>query len=227
MSVTFVIPTIGRNTLEHSINSIINQTNDNWKIIVVFDGIKPNLPSHFSSHSNINIFEIKKTGQDVNSAGNVRNYGMAQVNTEYIAFLDDDDTIDIDYVEVFFQEIANYPNTDCLIFRMINKTRILPPLQETQDFHVNNVGISFVIKTQIFTEGNVFTPSDIEDYIFLNMLKNKNKIIMISPFVKYFVNGNVTGKNKIGQRVIIDAKYTTLKNKTFNNMTQLFTKKKM
>ena len=38
--ITFIIPTIGRETLNHSINSIINQTNKNWKCIIVFDGVK-------------------------------------------------------------------------------------------------------------------------------------------------------------------------------------------
>ena len=39
-SITFIIPTIGRNTLEKAIQSIENQSINEWKIIVIFDGIK-------------------------------------------------------------------------------------------------------------------------------------------------------------------------------------------
>ncbi len=41
--ITFIIPTIGRKTLINSIESIINQTITDWKIIVIFDGIKSNI----------------------------------------------------------------------------------------------------------------------------------------------------------------------------------------
>jgi glycosyltransferase involved in cell wall biosynthesis len=42
-SITFIIPTIGRNTLEKAIQSIEKQTNNNWKIIIIFDGIQSTL----------------------------------------------------------------------------------------------------------------------------------------------------------------------------------------
>lgn len=41
--VTFIIPTIGRDTLSKTIDSLINQTNPNWKAIIVFDGIPSNI----------------------------------------------------------------------------------------------------------------------------------------------------------------------------------------
>ena len=37
--ITFIIPTIGRHTLSKTLDSLINQTNPNWKAIVIFDGI--------------------------------------------------------------------------------------------------------------------------------------------------------------------------------------------
>ena len=38
--ITFIIPTIGRDTLKRSIKSIEDQTSDQWKVIVIFDGVK-------------------------------------------------------------------------------------------------------------------------------------------------------------------------------------------
>ena len=43
-------------------------------------------------------------GVAINNAGNVRNYGMSFVETEWIAFLDDDDIIADDYLEKFYEE---------------------------------------------------------------------------------------------------------------------------
>jgi glycosyltransferase involved in cell wall biosynthesis len=55
--ITFIIPTIGRKTLINSIESIINQTNTDWKIIVIFDGIKSNININ---NPKITILEIDK-----------------------------------------------------------------------------------------------------------------------------------------------------------------------
>ena len=41
--ITFIIPTIGRNTLTRTVISLLQQTNKNWKAIIIFDGIKSNI----------------------------------------------------------------------------------------------------------------------------------------------------------------------------------------
>jgi hypothetical protein len=49
-------------------------------------------------------------------------------------------------------------------------------------------------------------PSSIEDFEYLSTLRNNNYCIMISPYIKYFVNGN-DEKNIVsqtGNRVIIN-----------------------
>ena len=60
--ITFIIPTIGRNTLINSIKSIENQTNSNWQIIIIFDGIKSNIEI---SNPKIKILEIEKKGESI------------------------------------------------------------------------------------------------------------------------------------------------------------------
>jgi glycosyltransferase involved in cell wall biosynthesis len=201
--ITFIIPTIGRDTLEKSIESILNQTNPNWKLIIIFDGIKSTISI---SNPKIEIIEISKTGEGINSAGNVRNKGIKYVKTEWVGFLDDDDTIANDYVETFYNEINNYPNIDTLIFRMYNENKhIIYPFPNSDNFYEGDVGISFVVKTQIFDKIK-FTPSGIEDFIFLDELRKKKYIIMISPHIKYFVNG-LNDSNKMFEkcnRVIIN-----------------------
>ena len=38
--ITFIIPTIGRISLNETVNSLYNLENKNWKAIIIFDGIK-------------------------------------------------------------------------------------------------------------------------------------------------------------------------------------------
>jgi glycosyltransferase involved in cell wall biosynthesis len=207
--ITFIIPTIGRDTLQRSIDSIQNQTNPDWNIIVVFDGIPSTL---FISNPKITIIENKKEGKYKNSAGNVRNHGMQFVKTEWIAFLDDDDTIAPDYIQTFYNEIQTYPLVDVVIFRMKRDSDILPNIK-TDDFYEGDVGISFALKSELFKSGFQFKPSSTEDFEFLDLLRKNGKIIMISPHVKYFVNGlPPTNSGNIediqGNRIIINAKET-------------------
>lgn len=190
--ITFIIPTIGRDTLQKSIDSIINQTNQNWKAIIVFDGIKPTININ---DERIKIITIPKLGQSVNSAGLVRNEGMKLVDTKWIGFLDDDDFISNDYVEIFYQTIKENKDLDVLIFRMINNEKVILPLLKTDNFYSHQVGISFIMKKKIYNNGYIFTPSSTEDFILLDNIRKGNYKMMISPYVKYYVRYNNETKN--------------------------------
>lgn len=182
--ITFIIPTIGRSTLQDSINSLLNQTNSNWKAIIVFDGTDPTLTV---DDARITITKSAKLGIEVNSAGNVRNFGINLADTEWVAFLDDDDSVKNTYVEIFYNELL-FVNNDIIIFRMIGPPfpEVLP-LPESTDFYICQVGISFAAKKLIFDSGTKFIPSGTEDYNFLAECRIKGYKIMISPYLLYFV----------------------------------------
>jgi len=56
--IIFIIPTIGRETLKKSIQSLVDlKGNYRWKAIIIFDGIKNNL---ISKHENLLILEVEK-----------------------------------------------------------------------------------------------------------------------------------------------------------------------
>lgn len=140
--ITFIIPTIGRDTLTNSIQSLLNQRNNNWEAIIIFDGIKPNIEVN---DKRIKVMQIDKKGRDKNSAGLVRNIGIKYANTNWIGYLDDDDYLANDYIDCFYNELNLNHDMDVLIFRMNDKNKILPEL-ETDNFYLNHVGISFVMK---------------------------------------------------------------------------------
>jgi glycosyltransferase involved in cell wall biosynthesis len=180
--VTFIIPTIGRDTLSKTIKSLKNQTKRNWKAIIIFDGIQPTISDN---DERISIIQIEKKGK-LNHAGRVRNSGIEFVDTEWVAFVDDDDTITPNYLEIFENELDD--NWDVIIFRMLRKgIEVLPPFGEI-DFEINKVGISFSAKTSLFKVENLwFGESSVEDYELLDKFRNNNKHIKISNEITYIV----------------------------------------
>ena len=199
--ITFIIPTIGRSTLPKTLDSLINQTNPNWKAIVIFDGVSSTIQP---KDPRIRIIESPKLGQGTNNAGLVRNYGITFADTEWLAFVDDDDSVANNYVEIFIKELCAYPLVDIVLFRMEHYHGIIFPSLSTETFYHNHVGISFAIKKKIFDEGHIFIPSNAEDFYYLDGARNKKYKIMISPHVTYFVRKYDQPKNpQLGNRVCL------------------------
>lgn len=206
--ITFIIPTIGRDTLARAIDSVMEQTtvnNNIWKIIIIFDGIEPNLiGDKYINHPQIMIQSCPKMGTGVNSAGLVRNWGMQYVETEWTAFLDDDDVIGPNYIDRFMEEMNG--DLDVLIFRMKLGDRVVPSLT-TNNFFLCDVGISFILKSHLFLErGFVFQADGAEDYLYLNKLRENNCKIVISPYIQYFVKDAKMDGDVCGNRVHINYK---------------------
>ena len=180
-TITFIIPTIGRESLLDSIESIKNQNNNNWRIIIVFDGIKNNFKI---LDNKIEIYEINKKGKSFNEASEVRKFGISKVKSKWIGFLDDDDTISNDFVDIFLKE-NKILNFDIYIFRMNMDNRIIPSINE-KTFKICDVGISFVLNKNVFNNIN-FENSPTEDFDFLKKAESNNYRIIISNHVTYFV----------------------------------------
>jgi GT2 family glycosyltransferase len=185
--ITFIIPTIGRESLINSINSLIMLNDNDWKAIIIFDGVKNNLDI---KDSRIKIIEIEKNGiiSKKNNAGLVRNIGIKNIDyeTEWIGFLDDDDYVSPEYISNLKEEIKQNNNIEVCIFRMIYENGCILPSKFDKNITRCKVGISFTIKKYI-TDKFFFINNPFEDYLYLKELeKNKYKII-ISSHVSYFV----------------------------------------
>ena len=186
--ITFIIPTIGRESLRNSIQSILNQDDANWKCIVIFDGIKKNIDI---DDERITFFEIDKTGgneSDVKStSGLVRNVGIKNSGeTEWIGFLDDDDYISSDYISKLKKEIEMNEAIEVCIFRMGYRNKYIIPTKDDKNINRYRVGISFAVKKYV-TEKVSFTNNPFEDFIYLKNLQYKKCKMVISSYVTYFV----------------------------------------
>jgi len=192
--IIFIIPTIGRESLIHSLESLITLNgNYRWKALVIFDGIKNNLNNLMND--NIIYIEVDKCGKEdkKNTAGLVRNKGFEyiidnNIKSEYIGFLDDDDTLHPDYMIHLYNEKEKF-QFDCIIFRMMFQNHKIIPHEKTNQIIKCNIGISFVIKSDIIiNEKNViFINNPFEDYLFIVTLRNKKYKILLSKYVNYFV----------------------------------------
>lgn len=179
--VTFIIPTINRPSLVDSVNSLLKQKNPNWKCIILFDGTEK---IEFNDNRIITLkIEKKGTfGKNHGNAGLVRNIGIDMANTEWIAFLDDDDTINENYVDWLMKYASK--DYELVIFRMIMPNGRIIPAPKKNKIELNDVGISFAYKKKIECR---FINSDGEDFHFLNLLKDKVKKYIIAEEVAYNV----------------------------------------
>ena len=107
---SIIIPAYNaENSIQKSIDSILNQTYNNYEIIVVNDGSTDNTINLIEKNSKIKIINQKNLG--VSSA---RNTGIENAKGDFIAFIDADDYIEKNYLEEFNNIIEKY-NPDLII----------------------------------------------------------------------------------------------------------------
>lgn len=202
--ITFIIPTINRDTLNRTLLSIQKQTVPHWNAIVIFDGCNPIhvLPDD-KRFQYIFISKVGSKHKKRNTAGFVRNYGMNLVNTPWIGFVDDDDIITPNYIKHLMEETRITPDADLISFRMIDNNLIIPP-PDCVEIKEGHIGISFAIKTQLVKEGYIFTQDSVEDYNFVKKIQNANKKIVISPYISYLVNNSNYIEESVNLRVVIN-----------------------
>lgn len=177
--ITFIIPTIGRETLNRTLQSLISLKNRYWKAVVIMDGIDVDK----INDSRIVYTKIEKKGEK-NYGGFVRNYALKYPYTsDWIGFIDDDDTISENYIEHLLEESEN---NDVVIFRMAYENGTILPGFFDKKITMNRIGISFAISKKI-ASNHYFQNHPKEDYLYLKELEKNKYSIIISSYITYFV----------------------------------------
>lgn len=185
--VTFIIPSLGRSSLEKTIQSLIDLNDWNWRAIIFFDGVDP-IPIKCVDYLNDNHFIVKKL-EKIGHAGLIRNKAFPLVDTKWIAFLDDDDFLKETYIDKLKQYESKNPDLDVIIFtyKDITNGNTQPP-PGTKDFKCCNVGISFAVKTDFVRKYNIlFPPGGIEDFAFLDACRNLGAKYLVTNDIQYYV----------------------------------------
>lgn len=189
--ITFVMPTIGRKTIDNAIQSLKNQNSENWRLAIGCDGF-----AHSEVYPDYRIYQydIEHKG----SAGEIRNFVIEKyVETEWVAFLDDDDEVNSEYVSRW-ERLKNEVEPDVIIFKMNNYGSIVPTgggdnWIQSEQIKYGNIGMSFCAKKTCFDE-NKFDNESLsgsgEDHRMINNLYSKDFKIWVSNYEAYHVRRN-------------------------------------
>lgn len=99
--------------IDECLNSLLNQSYSNIEIILVDDGSKDNSASICDEYSKkyTNVCVIHKENGGL---GFARNTGIDNCNGEYLLFIDSDDYVANNYVEVMFENLLNTHSDACM-----------------------------------------------------------------------------------------------------------------
>jgi glycosyltransferase involved in cell wall biosynthesis len=101
--VSIIVPIYNEEkNLKKCIESLINQTYKNLEIILINDGSTDNSKKVIDSYKDKRIVAIHKKNTGI---GDTRNTGIAKSTGDYIMFVDSDDYIELNYVEVLLKSL--------------------------------------------------------------------------------------------------------------------------
>lgn len=195
--ISVVIPTYNRAIkIERAINSVLNQTYQNFEIIIVDDGSTDYTRQIVEKIKDTRIKYFYKKNWWVSSA---RNLWIEKSIWEYIAFLDSDDEFEKDKLEIQLNLMSKYNS----LFSISNSIEILWENKlkkhkfwwdfkiDKNYFIINKIPISasfFICKRDIFQKilfNNDLPSANDIDFIYMYFINFKNEILFINkPLVK-------------------------------------------
>lgn len=186
--VTFVVPSQGRMSLQFTLNSFLDQTNPNWRAIIIFDGPESTAVLKYQPTDSRIIYFIRYS--KMSSSESLRNFGVHFVDSNWVAFIEEDVAVFSSYVQDLASHTGRFKNVDCFIFRMafcnqFRHNEVIPRFEDSS-ISVLNVGSSFAVQRRVFFQGHHFKPSSFENYHFLRSIHVHKKNIIISDNVHYF-----------------------------------------
>jgi glycosyltransferase involved in cell wall biosynthesis len=166
---SILVPTYNQaKYLPETLDSIINQTYDDWEAVVVNDGSTDEtaevLKKYVEKDSRIRAFY-----KDNGGVSSALNEGLRNARGEWICWLSSDDLFERDKLEIHLQAIREYPDihffhtnysvlyedTGCISPSGLNLSTFIPPLelQVLKFFEINYFnGISIAIHRDIFEQ---------------------------------------------------------------------------
>ncbi len=116
--ISVVIPLYNKeSSIAHTLNCVLNQTYNNFEVIVVDDGSTDNSASIVEQFTDPRIHLIRQKNGGVSAA---RNKGIDEAYGKYVAFLDADDVWETEHLENLVNLIRLYPQCRAWASRYIN-----------------------------------------------------------------------------------------------------------
>lgn len=221
--------------LERCVNSIINQTYNNLQIILVNDGSTDDsgvLCDNLAKLDN----RISVIHKENGGLADARNSGLKVAAGEYIAFLDSDDWIDLDYYEILHRKIIETKSDIAVIgFLWVKGEKFVKPSFYLEDQVLsNNEAIKELAKDELLTShawnklfrkevlrGIEFPYGRTYEDIFImhKVFEKAKRIAIISDFKHYYYMHNESiihtpsAKNVVDEYLAFKNRFDDLKDK--------------
>ena len=191
--ISIIVPIYnGEKYLKRCINSIINQTYSNLEIILINDGSKDNskkICEELAEKDN-RIIVINKDNEGV---ANARNDGLNRATGKYIAFVDSDDYIEKNMIEILYNTLIE-KNVDCVKgnYDIIINNKIIPNNEPKIDKFYNKDNINeFIYK---------LASEKVKSFLWLLLIKkecindNFNEKLFLYEDVNFYISllGNIS-----------------------------------
>lgn len=121
--------------LKRCVDSILQQTNGNFELILVNDGSPDKCHQICDEYAILDdrVVVIHKENGGVSSA---RNVGIDAANGKYLVFVDSDDFIDLDMINIYEKAIENHQNVDYLLSGTTMRTYNIETLEEAINYEL-------------------------------------------------------------------------------------------
>lgn len=217
MRFSVVIPLYNKeHYIANTINSVLNQTFQDYELIVVDDGSKDN-SYEVAKAAQSQSERVKLIHQENQGVAVARNIGVENARGEYIAFLDADDCWYPNYLETIDALIKNFPESDIFVtsYRIVmgNKNYrfsahlsdepvLLPSYWLTFENAYDTVWTSAtVIRRAAIIEVGMFTPGEKigQDLDLWARVARNNPLVAYSPkvCVDYYRNAEQNARTRV------------------------------
>ncbi|NFH70319.1 glycosyltransferase [Clostridium botulinum] len=219
--------------LERCIQSVINQTYNNLEIIIVDDGSTDGsslLCDKYSEYDSRIVVIHKENG----GLSDARNEGLKIAMGKYIAFLDSDDWIDLDYYEVLYNKMINTDSQIVIVgFLYVKDNKFIKPTFYLEDkLFTSKEAIRELGKDELLTShawNKLFKKEVLADiqfpkgktyediFIMHKIFQNAEKIAVISDFKNYYflnkesISNTPSLKNRLDEFLAFKTRYEDLK----------------
>lgn len=215
--ISIIIPTYNRaHLIGETLDSVLNQTYQNWECIIVDDGSTDNTYEIVNDYiKKDNRFHLYHRPKDrLKGANTCRNYGFELSKGEYINWFDDDDLMMPDFLELkvnafsdnlfFVIGTGSYWNPNNQIRENIDVTIRTTLYQDYLMWRVHILTPSLLFKRNFLVNKDLFSinikrgqETELFSRLFFQITDDKYKIVNVPLFLYRQHEGTKTEKNKI------------------------------
>ena len=241
-SISFILPLYnGKKYIERAINSVLNQTVTPDELIIINDGStddslefvykwfnpdKEAVPKFTNCEeptliasckvTGCNVFLYTQTNQGVAAA---RNHGICLAKSEYLAFIDQDDYVELNFCKKFLSEVTDTTKPDMIIggFKRRNeegkKTRDMKPTNTRWSKYMFTYPWGRIIKKDFLLTNNIrFLKTGIGEDVYFDLVAysytDRIKMVRNSSYVWFDNSASVSNTQYTKINKLVDPIFT-------------------